>query len=76
VLHGTRAGELQVWIADQGINIAPEVRENIFDSYTTTNPMGLGFTVCRTIIEAHGGHIDGANNSDRAEQPFASRFRL
>ena len=54
-------------VADRGTGIAPEIWENVFNSYTTTKPLGLGLglTVCRTIIEAHGGHIDGANNSDR-----------
>jgi nitrogen fixation/metabolism regulation signal transduction histidine kinase len=77
VLNGTCAGELQVSVADHRIGIAPEGWENIINSYTTTKPQGLdlGLTVCRTIIEAHGGHIDGANNSDRAGQFFASRCR-
>jgi nitrogen fixation/metabolism regulation signal transduction histidine kinase len=48
-----------------------------FDSFTTMKSLGPGpgLTVFHTIIEAHGGRIDGAIHSGRAEQLFASRRR-
>lgn len=49
-----------VWVADNGIGIAPEHRERIFGLYTRLGPgegLGLGLTVAREIIEAHGGQL-------------------
>jgi signal transduction histidine kinase len=55
-----------VTIADRGRGIPPESLTRIFDSFYTTRPegMGLGLTVCRTIIEAHHGRLWAENNSD------------
>jgi signal transduction histidine kinase len=41
--------------------------ERIFDRFVTTKPhgMGLGLAVCRSIIEAHGGHVGALNNPER-----------
>jgi two-component system sensor kinase FixL len=50
---------VQVTIADTGPGIAPEIREKLFEAFASTksNGMGLGLSICRTIIEAHGGRI-------------------
>jgi PAS domain S-box-containing protein len=55
-----------VTVADRGRGIPPESLTRIFDSFYTTRPegMGLGLTVCRTIIEAHHGRLWAENNSD------------
>jgi len=49
----------RVEIADSGIGIALENLERVFDPGFTTRPgsPGLGLTVCKTIIEQHGGSI-------------------
>lgn len=52
-----------VRITDQGRGIAPEDREKIFDRFhrvsenTGPSGIGLGLTICKKIIEAHGGSI-------------------
>ncbi len=48
-----------VSVADTGPGIAPEVRERLFEAFASTKSdgMGLGLSICRTIIEAHGGRI-------------------
>jgi signal transduction histidine kinase len=57
---GTR---YEVRIADQGRGIAPEDRVKIFDRFhrvsenTGPSGIGLGLTICKKIIEAHGGEI-------------------
>jgi len=50
---------IRVSVADCGPGIAPEKLEQIFESFYTTKPqgMGLGLTVCRTIITAHNGKL-------------------
>jgi PAS domain S-box-containing protein len=57
-------GGVRVTVADRGTGLSPEVLERIFAPYFTTKPagMGLGLKVCRTIITAHGGQLDGENN--------------
>jgi len=45
---------------DSGPGVAPEVRETLFDPLVTTKVKGtgLGLTICRQIVERHGGTID------------------
>lgn len=54
------AGDLiKVSVSDTGTGLAPEVAANLFQPFVTTKRkgMGLGLSICRTIIEAHGGKI-------------------
>ena len=54
-------------VRDSGTGIAPEKLESIFDPFITSKPegLGMGLSICRTIIERHGGKIWAANNPDR-----------
>lgn len=49
----------EVSVADTGTGLAPEVAANLFQPFVTTKSkgMGLGLSICRTIVEAHGGKI-------------------
>ena len=60
-------GSLRVSVRDQGRGLASEHLEKVFDPFftTKTHGMGLGLSVCRTIITAHGGRLWAANNPDR-----------
>ncbi|MDT9599007.1 PAS domain S-box protein [Sphingosinicella rhizophila] len=50
---------VQVSVADTGPGISPEMQERLFEAFASTksNGMGLGLSICRTIVEAHGGRI-------------------
>jgi C4-dicarboxylate-specific signal transduction histidine kinase len=54
-----QADNLLVTISDGGEGLAPDVADRIFDAFVTTKPlgMGLGLTICRSIIDAHGGKL-------------------
>jgi len=62
LLIGTRkdaSGRVLVAIQDSGPRLNPENFERLFDSFYTTKPggMGMGLSICRSIVEAHGGRI-------------------
>jgi two-component system sensor kinase FixL len=56
----------RVSIADTGPGLAPEIIERLFQPFMTTKPqgMGVGLSISRTIIEAHGGRIWVEANPD------------
>jgi two-component system sensor kinase FixL len=50
---------VEISVADTGTGVAPELLENLFQPFTSNKAqgMGLGLSICRTIIEAHGGRL-------------------
>jgi signal transduction histidine kinase len=59
--------KILVAVCDSGPGIDLEHLERVFDSFYTTKPggMGLGLSICRSIIDAHGGRLWAAANEPR-----------
>jgi C4-dicarboxylate-specific signal transduction histidine kinase len=69
LLIGTRQDHTGVLVAvhDSGPGIPPEHLERIFSSFYTTKPSGtgMGLSICRSIIDAHGGRLWAGANEPR-----------
>jgi signal transduction histidine kinase len=60
-------GRLELSVADQGAGIPAAILTRVFDPFfsTKSDGMGMGLSVARGIVEAHGGRILAENNIDR-----------
>jgi C4-dicarboxylate-specific signal transduction histidine kinase len=65
--------DVLVAVADSGPGIAPQDRIRIFESFVTTKEggVGIGLSICRSIIEGHGGRVWAD-----AQQPRGALFRF
>jgi len=52
-------GFVNVTVADTGSGVAPHIAQQLFAAFVSSKSegMGLGLSICRTIVEANGGHI-------------------
>ena len=75
VTHANEAGRrwLEFSVADVGPGIAEEVKRQLFTPFFTTKAegMGLGLSLCRTVVEQHGGSLVFEPN-----QPQGTIFRF
>jgi two-component system sensor kinase FixL len=60
----TQGTMVEISVADTGTGLSDEVRNNLFQPFITTKPngMGVGLSVCRGIVESHGGHLWADDN--------------
>ena len=59
-------GEALLQVADTGPGIPESIRERLFEPFVSSKESGtgLGLTICRRIVEQHGGTIDAANRPE------------
>lgn len=60
------AAEVALSVSDHGTGLAAPVNGTLFTPFVTTKAhgLGIGLTITRTIVEAHGGSIDARNNPE------------
>ncbi|HLG84590.1 MAG TPA: AAA family ATPase [Bradyrhizobium sp.] len=66
-------GFIEVRVTDTGVGIDPVAKDRLFDAFYTTKPegVGIGLSICRSIIEQHGGSL-----SAHPETPSGATFRF
>jgi signal transduction histidine kinase len=64
---------VRITVADAGTGIDQDSIERIFDTFFTTKShgMGMGLSICRSIVEAHGGRL-----SVSPSHPYGSIFEI
>lgn len=62
---------VEIAITDTGTGVPPEIASELFQPFISTKPggMGMGLTICRSILELHGGRITYAPG-----EPCGARF--
>jgi len=67
------SGSVFVEVRDSGPGLDATASERLFTSFYTTKPdgMGMGLSICRSIIEAHGGRLWATQN-----EPHGAAFRF
>lgn len=60
-------GFARISVTDTGLGLKAELVDQIFEAFFSTKPdgIGMGLSICRSIIEAHGGSISASNNAPR-----------
>ena len=60
------SGQIEITVTDHGPGISEENMSQLFKSFYTTKPngMGMGLNICRSIIEMHGGKLWAKNSYD------------
>ena len=64
---------VRVTVTDSGTGIDQDSKDRIFDTFFTTKShgMGMGLSICRSIVEAHGGKLSASRS-----HPYGSIFEI
>ena len=59
------ASQILVKVSDVGVGVAAENADRLFDAFFTTKSsgMGMGLSICRSIVNAHGGRLSASGNA-------------
>jgi PAS domain S-box-containing protein len=62
--HQEDAHQILVTVTDCGVGLAGENANRVFDAFFTTKSggMGMGLSICRSIVESHGGRLSASSN--------------
>jgi two-component system sensor kinase FixL len=65
-LEGEATGLVRVSVSDRGGGLSGDKLDRIFQPFYTTKRegLGMGLSICRSIIETHGGRLWAENNPD------------
>jgi C4-dicarboxylate-specific signal transduction histidine kinase len=73
------SAQVVVSVRDTGAGLDPQLRDHVFDAFFTTKPggLGMGLSICRSIVESHGGRLwaeanEGPGTTFRFTVPKAS----
>jgi signal transduction histidine kinase len=60
--ENSESEDVRVAVRDSGSGLTPDALERLFEPFYTTKPngMGMGLSICRTIIDSHGGRSANA----------------
>lgn len=61
-----RAADVEVSVRDAGTGLPAQIKDTLFTQFVTTKAhgLGIGLTITRTIVAAHGGTIEARNNPE------------
>jgi signal transduction histidine kinase len=64
---------VHVEVRDSGVGLAPDSQARVFEAFYTTKQsgLGMGLSICKSIVEAHGGKISAIPNA-----PHGAIFRF
>jgi signal transduction histidine kinase len=68
----SETGQVVVAVSDSGIGISDEITSHVFDAFFSTKPggLGMGLSICRSIIEDHGGRLWPTENGKEPGATF------
>ena len=70
--YGNDSNQVVVAVKDNGVGVSPETADRLFDTFFSTKPngLGIGLSICRSIVKNHGGELWATNNTEEPGATF------